>query len=153
MTPHTLQLTALSIWILYSLIVYKVYGPLKSVSASFYAGRQAIKFAFVAMLGTVAMLILISNDNTLILISVVLLILTACSPDYRTKVEETVHIAGASGAMAFGFMYLMIANIWMIIPTILMIAFSLIALQKIKNYTYWIEQVGFGMIMISLLTL
>ena len=119
MTPHTLQLTALMIWIVYNVIVYLKFGLLKSVSASFYSiGKSG--YLFTLTLWAVAILLIISHPNPLMFLSGAFLCFTAATPDYKDKQPGIIHITGATGSMVLAFASLIIFDgLLFIVPAIL----------------------------------
>lgn len=135
---------------------YKKFDWLKSISAYYYEYRKEKKgYLFISFIGFLALSFIIIGNNWLISIAGILLSCVAISPAFRDepwksdkvdKLEERVHIIGATGSILVGALFAISINLgWLLIPSLL---FSLYAISKnpryktirrIKYYTYWIE--------------
>ena len=133
------------------------YGVLKSISDSVYRTNNELLFLLFT-LGT-ALPIIFTTEYVLMQIAGVLLTYVGLSPDFKSDegiggkdgIENEMHVIGASGAVAFGMISMVINySLWFIpIPLIVILAVS--KFIKIPNKTFWIEIVAFASIFTGLL--
>lgn len=141
--------------------VYENYGILKSISDSFYkllAERKGWLFRLFII--DIAVSFAIIGQHWSIYIAAIMLLMVAVFAMFkrenwktlkRDKLECTVHVFGATGSIALGFIYqtFFLHYYWAAIPTILFLAYAYPSKisKGIFNYTWWIEVFSFYNIM------
>ena len=147
-----LLIISLVIFTYYNWIVYFQFGILKSVSASYYEIKHKILFTLslwgfavpVMLYGFIAL-----NSWWLVLAGIGICFVGA-APDYKMKMEGDVHYASAMSGIIFGLVALTFLGLWFVsLPTAVLI----LAINKIRNHTYWQELIAFYVIVLTLLLL
>jgi hypothetical protein len=141
-----LLLISLLIFTAYNLYVYSLVGILKSVSASYYFIKSKPLFTFV--LWGFALPVIIAGDSVWFFLAGAGICFVGAAPNYKMKLEGDVHYAAALSGIVFGLIGLVDKGLWYVaLPTALLI----VAINWIKNHTYWQELIAFYVIVITLL--
>lgn len=146
----TLTIISMLIFVSYVVYAYNRFGITPDLSSTFYLNKQ--KWLFPAMLGVVAMLLLIPimslRDDEFKLfefLTIIGVIFTASAPAFREDLVREVHRAGAIVSGASAVIVMLISGCWWL-------AIGLIPLFFIKkNRVYWVELYLFMMIYTRLL--
>ena len=149
-----LIITAVAVWLGYNVPIAIKHGIQSSVSAQYNLfktiwGRSLASWF---ILGIAAPMMVVA-DNLLGVLAGMFLSLVFIAPTVReSKIAEVLHILGANMAIILGMASILLINIhlWPIVA--LFAIFTGISMKiGYRHHTYWIETVGFIIIMLGLL--
>jgi len=149
----TLLIIAIVVWIGYNLPIALKYGIQSSVSAQYNLfktswGKSLMSWFIVG----IAIPMMIVADHFIGVWAGIFLSLIFAAPSVRiSKTAEVLHVLGANMGLILGMASLLYINIWWW-PVVLTYAIYTLVSMKIgyKHHTYWIETIGFIVIMVGL---
>ncbi len=129
------------IFVNYLLHVYKKFGILKSISASYY--RVKNRFRFFVWGITLPMFVFATNPfKPMIFVGLVFVFSVGIFANFRKRNIMYLHMIGASVGIALVILGLAIHEGIFILPVVMIIG-SLIIYFATKKYVYWIEVLAF----------
>jgi hypothetical protein len=121
--------------------IWKRYGVLYSISASYYELPSKLQFIFTLVTWGYCLPLLIVGNNQWFFLAGASLAFTGASPAFKEKVEGLVHVGGTVLAILFANIGILLAGFWYV-PVILGVVSIIIALIN-KHSTWWIEIVSY----------
>ena len=147
-----LLLISLAIFTAYIVGVYLKFGILKSVSASYYSIKHKALFTL-ALWGfaiPVQIYAFIELQNWCLVLAGIGICFVGAAPDYKMKVEGDVHYLAAFTGVILGLIGIAFEGLWYVaLPAAVLI----VAINSIKNKTYWQEIAAFYIIVLTLLVI
>ena len=147
----------------YLLLIYLLFGWIKSISQSYYELKERYgnkwTWLFTVTLILFAFPIMIYGLTTfdsstfqfLFFLAPMGIIFTSVAPQFKESLTNRVHYIGAVVGIISGMLaLLLILNLYMVVCAWL-VTIGMLSILKINNKTYWIEVISFYTIIISLL--
>lgn len=137
----------LMVYSIYNIVILRKYGILPSVSASYYALPKKWNFLFTLFTwGFSVPAIIIGVDlthNILMFLAGAGIAFVGAAAAYKQELTDKVHVASAwIGILASQLSIIIDFHMWYVSAISIGLAI-LLNLIKIKNLTYWIEQIAF----------
>ena len=144
-----LYIIMLSVFVGYVSWIWAKYGVLKSISHSYYALPENLRFLFTLWCWGYAIPAMIVASTPLMFFAGAGICFVGAAAAYREKMTETVHIIGAACAILFSQLSIIIDfNMWYVTVAFAAIALPLALTRFSKkgicpNRTWWVEILAF----------
>lgn len=149
----------ISFLIFFGYVAYIIskHGFLNSISESVFRTHNELLF-LIFTVGT-AMPIIFTSKYILMQVAGVLLTYVGVAPNFKDKIgiggkngiEDEIHVVGASGAVVFAMVSMVLNYKLWYIPIPLILTFILFKFIRANNKTFWVEIVAFASIFAGLM--
>lgn len=141
---------SLLIFTLYVVFIWYKFGIQKSISDSYYRLKGINQAIFTLFIWGSSICLMIAASTTMMFFAGTLICFVGAAPAFKkTMMENTVHIVGASGGFALGFLSIIheFGFWWLALPAAILAA----TFKKSSPYYIWFaEIIGFATIWISI---
>ncbi len=131
-------------FIIFMWVIIRKFGLISSISYSHWLFKSPWTFSIFTWICSFPIIIMgILSSSLLLALSGIFWAFVGCAPGAKDyDMEDSVHVAGAFGAILFGYAYILsLGYWWIVIPATIFI--GIIWWRKIQNHTFWIEFTAF----------